>query len=87
MMFGNEEYPNITAYLVSILLNIPYQLVKGKIVFKNTKNNLKRVDEKASDKDVVFIVDLEEPYDKLKVNLEMNNTKYISSITISRNMN
>ena len=54
--------------------------------FKNTKNNLKRVDEKASDKDVVFIVDLEEPYDKLKVNLEMNNTKYISSITISRNV-
>lgn len=86
MIFGNEEYPNITAYLVSILLNIPYQLVKGKIVFKNTKNNLKRVDEKASDKDVVFIVDLEEPYDKLKVNLEMNNTKYISSITISRNV-
>ena len=39
MIFGNEEYPNITAYLVSILLNIPYQLVKGKIVFKNTKNN------------------------------------------------
>ena len=86
IIFGNEEYPNITAYLVSILLNIPYQLVKGKIVFKNTKNNLKRVDEKASDKDVVFIVDLEEPYDKLKVNLEMNNTKYISSITISRNV-
>ena len=86
MIFGNEEYPNITAYLVSILLNIPYQLVKGKIVFKNTKNNLKRVDEKSSDKDVVFIVDLEEPYDKLKVNLEMNNTKYISSITISRNV-
>ena len=86
MIFGNEEYPNITAYLVSILLNIPYQLVKGKIVFKNTKNNLKRVVEKASDKDVVFIVDLEEPYDKLKVNLEMNNTKYISSITISRNV-
>mgnify|MGYP004660520019 CR=1 FL=1 len=86
MIFGNEEYPNITAYLVSILLNIPYQLVKGKIVFKNTRNNLKRATDKASDKDIVFIVDLEEPYDALKVNLEMNNTKYISSIIISRNI-
>lgn len=59
MIFGNENYPNITAYLVSVLLNIPYQLVKDKIVFKNTKNNLKRKNEKKSDKDVVFIVELE----------------------------
>ena len=54
VIFRIENYPNITAYLASILLNISYQLVKGKIVFKNTKNNLKRVDEKPSDKDVVF---------------------------------
>ena len=85
MIFGNEKYPNITAYLVSVLLNIPYQLVKDKIVFKNTKNNLKRKDEKRSDKDVVFIVELEDEK-SLKINLEMNNTKYISSITISRNV-
>ena len=45
-VFGNREYPNITAYLISVLTGIPYSLLKGKIAFKNTNQKLSRVTEK-----------------------------------------
>ena len=48
-VFGNEKYPNITAYLISLLTGIPYLDIKGHIVFKNTKNNINRVKAKKSD--------------------------------------
>ena len=81
-VFGNEKYPNITAYLISILTDIPYSEIKGHVVFKNTKNNINRVNEKKADKDVVFIVDLEEP---LKVNLEIDYIYNIREEIIDRN--
>ena len=81
-VFGNEKYPNITAYLISLLTGIPYLDIKGHIVFKNTKNNI-RVKAKKSDKDVVFIVDLEE---SLKINLEMNYSYNLKSEIIDRNI-
>ena len=82
-VFGNEKYPNITAYLISLLTGIPYLDIKGHIVFKNTKNNINRVKAKKSDKDVVFIVDLEE---SLKINLEMNYSYNLKSEIIDRNI-
>ena len=82
-VFGNREYPNITAYLISVLTGIPYTLLKGKIAFKNTNQKLSRVTDKKSDKDVIFIVDLEEP---LKINLEMNNRKTFKQEIIERNL-
>ena len=33
-VFGNEKYPNITAYLISLLTNIPYSEIKGHIEYK-----------------------------------------------------
>ena len=45
-----EENKDITAYLVSLLLKIPYEDVKGKIVFKSTRHNKSRVKEKNSEK-------------------------------------
>ena len=82
-VFGNREYPNITAYLISVLTGIPYSLLKGKIAFKNTNQKLSRVTDKKADKDVIFIVDLEEP---LKINLEMNNRKTFRQEIIERNI-
>ena len=82
-VFGNEKYPNITAYLISLLTNIPYSEIKGHIVFKNTKNSINRVNAKKSDKDIVFVVDLEQP---LKVNLEMNYTYNLRNEVINRNI-
>ena len=82
-VFGNREYPNITAYLISVLTGIPYSLLKGKIAFKNTNQKLSRVTDKKADKDVIFIVDLEEP---LKINLEMNNRKTFKQEIIERNI-
>ena len=78
-----REYPNITAYLISVLTGIPYTLLNGKIAFKNTNQKLSRVTDKKSDKDVIFIVDLEEP---LKINLEMNNRKTFKQEIIERNL-
>ncbi len=82
-VFGNREYPNITAYLISVLTGIPYSLLKGKIAFKNTRQKLSQVTDKKADKDVIFIVDLEEP---LKINLEMNNRKVFKQEIIERNI-
>ena len=82
-VFGNREYPNITAYLISVLTGIPYSLLKGKIAFKNTNQKLLRVTDKKADKDVIFIVGLEEP---LKINLEMNNRQTFKQEIIERNI-
>ena len=69
LMWGNEDHPEVTALLISKLLNIPYEEVEGKIRFTNTKNQNLSVGDKQSDKDVTFIVDTSEPY---KISLEMN---------------
>jgi len=81
VVFGTEENANITAYLISLLLNIPYKSVKGKIIFKSTRHYKKRTKEKNSEKDIVFIVDTSIP---LKINLEMNRSK-IGQPLIDRN--
>lgn len=45
-VFGREENADITAYLISLLLKIPYEKVKGKIIFKSTSHYKKKVREK-----------------------------------------
>lgn len=81
-VFGKEENSNLTAILISALLDIPYDDVKDKIIFKNSKLNKINVNSKKGIKDVVFIVDIQEP---LKISLEMN--KYnINDIIILRNL-
>ena len=82
VVFGREENADITAYLISLLLKIPYEKVKGKIKFKSTSHNKRMVNEKNSEKDIVFIVDLSEP---LKINLEMNRCDSIEQTVIDRN--
>ena len=69
LMWGNENHPEVTALLISKLLNIPYKEVEGKIRFTNSKNQNLSVGDKQSDKDVTFVVDTTEPY---KISLEMN---------------
>jgi len=82
-VFGSEENADITAYLVSLLLKIPYEKVKGNIVFKSTKQDNYRVNDKLAKKDIVFIVNIEEP---LKLNLEMNRSFSLSKRIIDRNV-
>jgi len=81
-VFGSEENADITAYLVSLLLKIPYEKVNGNIVFKSTKQDNYRVKDKLAKKDIVFIVNIDEP---LKLNLEMNRTLSLSKSIIDRN--
>ena len=83
VVFGTEENADITAYLVSLLLKIPYEKVKGKIIFKDTKNYKHRTKEKKSEKDIVFLVDTSVP---LKLNLEMNYKDSLEPEIIKRNV-
>jgi len=83
VVFGSEENADITAYLVSLLLKIPYERVKGRIVFKSTRQNKIRQKEKNSEKDIVFLVDTSEP---LKINLEMNRYDTLENAIIDRNV-
>jgi len=81
VVFGTEENADITAYLVSLLLKIPYEKVKGKIVLKKTTNNKTRTKEKNSEKDIVFLVDTSVP---MKLILEMNRTDTLEQERIDR---
>ncbi|MBQ8471935.1 MAG: PD-(D/E)XK nuclease family transposase [Bacilli bacterium] len=83
IVFGREENADITAYLVSLLLKIPYERVKGKIKFKSTSHIKKLVSEKNSEKDIVFLVETNAP---LKLNLEMNRVDYLEPSIIDRNV-
>ena len=87
-IFGNPKNIVFTEYLISALLNIPYESVKGKIEFKSKSSDNIKVNKKKIEKDIVFIVDINEGH---VLNLEMNlkdltnikilrNTKYISDI-------
>ena len=87
-IFGNPKNSVFTEYLVSALLNIPYDEVKGKIVFKSKDSDNIKVNKKKMEKDIVFVVDINKGH---VLNLEMNlndlsdikkirNTKYISDI-------
>ena len=85
LMWGNEDHPEVTALLISKLLNIPYDEVNGKIRFTNSRNQNLSIGDKQSDKDVTFIVDTSEPY---KISLEMNfsPTALIHNSLIERNL-
>ena len=82
-IFGKEENADITAYLISLLLKIPYERVKGKIIFKSNTHNKNRTLEKNSEKDIVFLVDTSEA---MKINLEMNFRDYLEQQIIDRNV-
>jgi len=83
VVFGSEENKDITAYLVSLLLKLPYEKVKGHIKFKESRNYKQRSKEKNSEKDIVFLVDTSEP---MKLNLEMNRLERLEPETIDRNV-
>ena len=80
-VFGTKKNIKITEYLVSILLNIPYEEVKGRVDFKEKELSNKKVMSKKGEKDIVFLVSLEEPF---KISLEMNQFN-IDTPTIVRN--
>lgn len=80
-VFGTKKNIKITEYLVSILLDIPYEEVKGKVDFKEKELSGKKVMSKKGEKDIVFLVSLEEPF---KISLEMNQFN-IDNPTIVRN--
>ena len=81
-VFGNEKYPNNTAYLASILLDIPYEDIKDKIVFKSLRHNDIRIKDKKCEKDIVFLVNVSEGY---KINIEVNMSKSGIQAIIARN--
>ena len=81
-VFGNEKYPNNTAYLASILLDIPYEDIKDKIVFKSLRHNDIRIKDKKCEKDIVFLVNVSEGY---KINIEVNMSKSGIQTIIARN--
>ena len=81
-LFGKEENADITAFLISALLDIPYHDVKGKIKFKGTTVNKNTVNSKHGQKDVLFTVEISEP---LCINLEMN-YKDLTDYKINRNI-
>ena len=83
VVFGSEENKDITAYLVSLLLKLPYEKVKGHVKFKESKNYKQRTKEKNSEKDIVFLVDTSKP---MKLNLEMNRLERLEPETIDRNV-
>ena len=87
-IFGNPKNIIFTEYLISALLNIPYDFIKNKVSFKTRNNNNINVNKKRFEKDIVVTIGEDE---SLVVNLEMNlndyddikrirNTKYISDI-------
>jgi len=79
-LFGKN--PDVTAFLISALLGIPYEDVKGKIIFKDTTVNKNTLKSKHGEKDVLFTVDISEP---LCINLEMN-YKDLDETKIERNV-
>jgi len=91
-IFGNPKNVVFTEYLISALLDIPYQEVKGRVYFQTRTSNKVNINKKKIEKDVVFGVNIDN--NKLIINLEMNykdltkykiirNTKYISDILAS----
>ena len=83
VVFGSEENKDITAYLVSLLLKLPYEKVKGHVKFKESRIYKQRSNEKNSEKDIVFLVDTSKP---MKLNLEMNRLERLEPETIDRNV-
>ena len=81
-VFGKEENINALEYLVSILLDIPYDDVKGKVYLKSNRKYRPNISSKKGEKDIVFNVDISKPF---RISLEMN--KYnIDKIIINRNI-
>ena len=82
-MFGNEKYKEPVMLLMSILLDIPYEELEEHVTFLQKEPKEKRVESKKGDKDIVFVLDLSEPY---KINLEANTDFSKRSSTIIRNL-
>ena len=68
-IFGNPKNVVFTEYLVSGLLSIPYKEIKGKIKYDSRTSTKVNVHKKKMEKDIVFLLDIKEPY---ILNLEMN---------------
>ena len=87
-IFGNPKNIVFTEYLISALLNIPYENIKDKVCFKNRTSDNININKKKIEKDIVVTIGTDE---SKVINLEMNlndydtvkrirNTKYISDI-------
>ena len=71
-LFGKEENADITAFLISALLDIPYHDVKGKIKFKGTTVNKNTVNSKHGEKDVSNYINFDLPYVENIINEHRN---------------
>ena len=81
-VFGNVQNIEVLEYLVSILLDIPYDDVKGHVILKSNKKYKPKIISKKGEKDIVFSVDISKPF---RISLEMN--KYdIDETIINRNI-
>jgi len=82
-IFGNEDYPEITEYLVAILFKLDYKDVKGCIKFIGNSKQNKRIAIKNSERDITFFLKLKEEY---LITLEANLRSARDQIILDRNM-
>ena len=68
-IFGNPKNIVFTEYLISALLNIPYENIKDKVCFKTRNNDNLNINKKKIEKDIVVTIGRDE---SIVVNLEMN---------------
>ena len=81
-IFGNPKNVVFTEYLVSGLLRIPYEEIKGKIKYYLRSSPNINIYKKKMEKDIVFLVNIDNPY---ICNLEMN-LNDLTNIKIERNI-
>ena len=81
-LFGTIKNIDILELLISVLLNISYDDIKGKIKFQSIKMNKTTIKSKKGEKDIVFTVNTNP---KTLVGFEMN-LKDLTPIKIIRNL-
>ncbi len=82
-VFGNEKYQEPLILLMSILLDIPCEELEEHVLFLPKEPKDKRIESKKGDKDIVFKLDLSEPY---KINLEANKNPNVKDSVLIRNL-
>lgn len=81
--FANIDNTNNTVYLASVLLDMPYEVIKGHIRFANPKQNDARIIDKNGRKDLTFYLELK---NMQKITIELNIRKYGIQVIIDRNL-
>ena len=86
-MYANPENMEITTMLISIILNIRYELLENKVKLVPLKIPNKTVGEKETERDVVLRVKEEEQaQDKTRIIIEVNIKGYCYEAIINRNI-